>query len=272
MASIQRKIIHGRPYYYLVESRRVNGRPRPIVLEYLGSAETLLRRLRPPPAEATRARLAQFGGVAALYDLAQQLRLVELIDQFAPKRHQGPSLGQYMLVAAINRCLAPASKLQMPAWLASTPLPRWLGWTPKQFSSQRFWDNMELLGEPEIATISEALAQRLLETFRLDVASLVFDCTNFDTFIDTDNASQLPQRGHAKSKRRDLRIVGLSLLVSVDFHVPLLWRVYPGNQHDSVTFAQVLQELTERYRALARECESITLVFDKGNNSAGNQE
>src|SRR5258708_271092 len=40
MASIQRKIIHGRPYYYLVESRRVNGRPRPVVVQYLASRFT----------------------------------------------------------------------------------------------------------------------------------------------------------------------------------------------------------------------------------------
>ena len=129
-----------------------------------------------------------------------------------------------------------------------------------------------ILGEKQIAAISQALTLRLLETCQLDVNSLVFDCTNFDTFIDTENPSRLPQRGHAKSKRSDLRIVGLALLVSIDFHVPLLWKVYPGNQHDSVTFVQVLQELTQRYQALARDCQSITLVFDKGNNSARNQE
>jgi len=272
VASIQRKIIHGHPYYYLVESRRVHGRPRPVVVQYLGSADTLLQRLQHPHNEPTRARVSPFGGVAALYDLAQQLHLVELIDQHAPKRRQGPSLGQYMLVAALNRCVAPTSKRQMPAWLRGTPLPRWLGLTAQQFTAPRFWDNMELLAEKQIAAISEALVRRLLETFHLDVNSLIFDCTNFDTFIDTENPSQLPQRGHAKSKRNDLRIVGLALLVSVDFHVPLLWKVYPGNQHDSMTFAQVLQELTQRYQALVRHCQSITLIFDKGNNSAGNQE
>ena len=272
MEAPNRKSIPAPPYSSLVESRRINGRPRPVVLAYLGSANTLLQRLQQQHTEPTRARLSQFGGVAALYDLAQQLRLVELIDQHAPKRQQGPSLGQYMLVAAINRCLAPKSKLQMPAWLRGTPLPRWLGLSPEQFSAQRFWDNMQLLGEPQITALSEALAQRLIETFELDLSSLTFDCTNFDTFIDTETASELPQRGHAKSKRTDLRIVGLALLVSVDFHVPLLWKVYPGNQHDSLTFAQVLQELTRRYQALARQCQSITLVFDKGNNSAGNQE
>ena len=272
MASIQRKIIHGHPYYYLVESRRVKGRPRPIVVAYLGSADTLLKRLQQLPGAPTCARLSAFGGVAALYDLAQQLDLVALIDQHAPKRQQGPSLGQYMLVAAINRCLSPKSKLQMPEWLRGTPLPRWLGSSAEQFSAQRFWDNMELLGETEIAAVAEALTQRLIERYQIDLNSLAFDCTNFDTFIDTDNQAELPQRGHAKSKRTDLRIVGLALLVSVDFHVPLLWKVYPGNQHDSLTFAQVLLELTTRYQALARDCQSITLVFDKGNNSAANQE
>lgn len=259
-------------YQYLVESRRVNGRPRPVVVKYLGSADTLLQRLQQPRNEPTRARVSPFGGVAALYDLAQQLHLIELIDHHAPKRRQGPSLGQYMLVAAINRCLAPTSKRRTPAWLRGTALPRWLGHTAQQFSAPRFWDNMKLLGEKQIAAISEALAQRLLETFQLDGTGLIFDCTNFDTCIDTENPSQLPKRGHAKSKRNDLRIVGLALLVSVDFHVPLLWKVYPGNQHDSMTFAQVLQELTQRYQALARQCQSITLIFDKGNNSASNQE
>ena len=272
MASLQRKVIHGHPYYYLVESRRVNGRPRPIVLAYLGSADTLLQRLRQWDSQPARARLGHFGGVAALYDLAQQLRLVELIDQHAPKRKQGPSLGQYLLVAGINRCVAPTSKLQMPAWLRQTPLPRWLGLTPEQFSAQRFWDNMELLGETQIAALTEAISRRVIETANLDLSALAFDCTNFDTFIDTDTASELAQRGHAKSKRTDLRIVGLALLVSVDFHVPLLWQVYPGNQHDSLSFAQFLQQLTTRYLALARQCQSITLVFDKGNNSARNQE
>lgn len=271
VASIQRKIIHGRPYYYLVESRRINGRPRPVVIEYLGTPDALLQRLQNLPTEPQRARITELGGVAALYDLARQVKLIELIDEHVPKRRQGPSVGQYILVATINRCLAPTSKLRMPEWLASTPLPRWLGLQPKQFSSQRFWDNMELLGEAEIDVIGQALTRRLMDTFNLNPACLLFDCTNFDTFIDTENSSQLAQRGHAKSKRTDLRIVGLALLVTADFHIPLLWKVYPGNQHDSVTFSQVLKELTGRYQDLTRDCEDITMVFDKGNNSARNQ-
>ena len=65
VASIQRKIIHGRPYYYIVESRRVNGRPRPVVVQYLGTPDALLERLHNPQGQPLRARITQFGGVAA---------------------------------------------------------------------------------------------------------------------------------------------------------------------------------------------------------------
>ena len=45
MATIQSKKSKGHKYWYIVESRRVNGKPRPIVLAYLGKAEDLLERL-----------------------------------------------------------------------------------------------------------------------------------------------------------------------------------------------------------------------------------
>ncbi len=42
----QAKRTNGHKYWYIVESRRVNGKPRPIVLAYLGKANDLLRRLQ----------------------------------------------------------------------------------------------------------------------------------------------------------------------------------------------------------------------------------
>ena len=115
MASIQRKIIHGRPYYYLVESRRVNGRPRPVVLDYLGSPDTLLQRLQQPQSEPIRARLSQFGGAAALYDLAQQLQLIELIDTVRPEASAGPLPRPIHAGGGHQPLPGPTSKLQMPA-------------------------------------------------------------------------------------------------------------------------------------------------------------
>src|SRR5438132_14286830 len=83
----------------------------------------------------------------------------------------------------------------------------------QQLRSQRFWDAMNAVDEQAIRKIETALSQKLVEEFGIDVRCLCFDCTNFDTFIDSRTTSELAQRGHAKSKRTDLRVVGLALLV-----------------------------------------------------------
>ncbi len=47
MATLQKKRGRGHEYWYIVvQSRRINGKPKPIVLAYLGKAETLLEKLK----------------------------------------------------------------------------------------------------------------------------------------------------------------------------------------------------------------------------------
>lgn len=274
MASIQRHIVRGRAYYSVVESRRINGKPRPVIVQYLGSAEKVLNLVQAHQA-AQRPKevyVRTFGAVAALFALARELDLIGLIDAHLPKRAQGPSVGQYLVLAAINRCLAPTSKRGFWAWYHATALERLLPLRRVDLTSQRFWDHMSRVTPEALRSIETELARRVVDRFGIDLGCLVFDCTNFDTFVDTATPAQLPQRGHAKSKRTDLRIVGLALLVSTDFHVPLFSHLYAGNQPDARTFAQVLDALVERYHALATDLEDITLVFDKGNNAEATQQ
>jgi transposase len=273
MASIQRRMVRGRAYYSVVESRRIHGKPRPVIVQYLGTAEKVLALAQAAQA-AQRPRdglVRGFGAVAALFELARQLDLIGCIDAHLPKRAQGPSVGQYLVLAALNRCVAPTSQRGFWAWYQATALARLLPLRRTDLTSQRFWDHMARVTPEALKAIEADLARRVVERFGIDRGCLIFDCTNFDTFIDTATPAQLPQRGHAKSKRTDLRIIGLGLLVSTDFHVPLFSHLYAGNQPDAVTFAEVLDALVERYRALAQDLEDITLVFDKGNNSAANQ-
>ena len=238
----------------------------------LGTADTLFARLQQKQGEPIKARVQPFGFLAAAWGLAQKLQLVSLIDRHVPKRQQGASVGQYLVLAALNRLTSPNSKARMAQWYRKTPLQRWLPLSAKQLRSQRFWDAMNAVDESAIRKIEMQLSRQLVEDFGIDVRCLCFDCTNFDTFIDSRTTSELARRGHAKSKRTDLRVVGLALLVSTDFNIPLFSRVYPGNQPDSVTFGSVTQELIERYRVLAKNLEHVTLVFDKGNNSEENLE
>jgi len=272
MASLTAKVVHGHKYFQIITSRRINGKPRQVVLAHLGTADTLFARLQQKQGEPIKARVQPFGFLAAAWGLAQKLQLVSLIDRHVPKRQQGASVGQYLVLAALNRLTSPNSKARMAQWYRKTPLQRWLPLSAKQLRSQRFWDAMNAVDESAIRKIEMQLSRQLVEDFGIDVRCLCFDCTNFDTFIDSRTTSELARRGHAKSKRTDLREVGLALLVSTDFNIPLFSRVYPGNQPDSVTFGSVTQELIERYRVLAKNLEHVTLVFDKGNNSEENLE
>ena len=272
MATIQKKVSRGCTYWQIVESRRVNGKPRPIVLAHLGTAAGLLRRPQEGPGKPLKAKVMEFGALAALWRIAEELDVRGTVDRHVKKRAQGPTCGDYMLLASLNRCVAATSKSSFYDWYRRTVLQRLLPTSKRSLSSQRFWDHMSYLDAPTIAAIEDELAGRVIAHFKIDLRTLLFDATNFDTYIDTQTAGELAQRGHAKSKRKDLRILGLALLVSTDFHVPLLSQVYPGNRNDAATFGSITDSLVARYRRFAQECQEITLVFDGGNTSADNME
>src|SRR5438270_7403727 len=277
MVSIVKKLVRGKPYYYARECRRVDGKPKIVWQKYLGRADDIIAALTQPMTPRTaapeKAVITEFGAVLALYDVARRLRLVEHIDRHVPARRgpHGPSLGHYLLVAALNRCPDPRSKVEIAAWYQRTALRRLLDFRPEQLTSQRFWDQMDRLSPDTILAIERDLTAHLIREFALDVRRVLFDATNFFTFIDTFNERcTLAQRGHSKEGRAALRIVGRALLVTTGFHVPLCHHTYPGNQPDSPTFASLTEELVQRHRILATQVEDITLVFDKGNNSLEN--
>lgn len=271
MPSLTKKIIGGRPYYYLRECQRVDGKPKIIWQQYLGSPAELVQRLQHGGTPET-AVIREFGASSACLQVARQLDVAGAIDRAVPKRKsEGVSVGQYLLIAVLNRCVAPCSKTQLRAWYEQTVLPRLLGVRPKQLSSQRFWDNMDRIDEQAITRIGAELADIAVRQFGLDLRCLLFDATNFFTFVDSFNLrAKLPQRGHSKEGRDNLRLVGLALLVSADGDVPLFHHCYAGNQHDSTIFGTLIEQIGSQCRTLAGGLNDLTLVFDKGNNSKEN--
>ena len=126
-----------------------------------------------------------------------------------------------------------------------------------------------------LARIEEKLALAACARFGLDTSSVALDMTNFATFIDTGNArAPIAQRGKAKQKRADLRLVGLGLVVTRDGGVPLLSHAYPGNKPDVTQFPEMITTLAARHAALAaaagQDGTEMTVVFDAGQNSEAN--
>ncbi|MBU7008499.1 IS1634 family transposase [Phosphitispora fastidiosa] len=273
MATIIKKKIKNQIYYYLVESKRVNGKPKYTNQIYLGKAEDLadkfknIEELQKPQ----RAVAFSFAAETALLQLAERLDLVETINRHVGKRDQGVSVGEYILLATLNRAVASTSKSKMADWFDGTVLKRMFRLKKDQLSSQRFWDNMNLLQKEHIERIEAELTARMVKEFNVDLECLLYDATNFFTHIDTNNPCSLPQRGHCKAKRNDLRIVNLALMVSKGFHIPLFHETYSGNIPDAREFGLVITELIKRVDNIRDGSEKVTLVFDKVNNSLQNQ-
>jgi transposase len=274
MASIVGKRQSGQTYYYLVTSARVDGKPRIVSQQYLGSAAEVMARLAGTPAgEPVRTQHKTFGDLAAVWSMLERLDVVGAVDAVVPRRADAAaSVGTYIALATANRIVAPCSKLAFAEWWAGTAGPRLLKLPAAALDHHRFWKAMDRLGEPELRQIEARLGRALLKEFDLDLSALALDMTNFATFIDSANErAPLAQRGKAKQKRVDLRLVALALVVTRDGGVPLLSHAYPGDRPDVTQFGVVIDELIARYRELTDGVESLTVVYDAGQNSIANQ-
>jgi transposase len=256
-----------------VESARVDGQPRIVSQQYLGTAEEVLARLSgTATGEPARSQHKQFGDLAAVWSMLERLDVAGVIDQVVPRyANAAASVGTYLALATANRIVDPCSKRGFGDWWATTAGPRWVKLPQAALDHRRFWDAMDRLGEGDLRRIETALGRRMVGEFGLDLSGLVLDMTNFATFIDsTNDRAPIAQRGKAKQKRSDLRLVGLALVVTRDGGVPLVWHAYPGDRPDVTQFSAVIDELVGRYRDLSEHVESLTVVYDAGQNSADN--
>ena len=191
------------------------------------------------------------GDVGALLWVAEQLDVIKLIDQAcglaAPRG--GPSVGEMVLAVAVQRACAPAAKCHLAAFLESC-VPRVSCLPPSTFTGQAFHRLAAQVTDEHLEKAQIEIARSVIRRFEVSTDVLAFDTTNFDTYIATTTAGKLARRGHAKSKRSDLRVVGLATLVSETGHVPLLHRTYPGNGSDQTVLGECLEALEKLHEAL----------------------
>ncbi len=276
MASIQSRTSRGHKYWSIVESRRINGKPRTVILEYLGTPETLLKRLQEE--HSVSLKTYSHGAVRALLQCAEELDVINIINRHIPVNklgaiqiRDGINPGTSFLLAAIGRACHPTSKMAWSEWSKETSLEYCLRASFKKIDSQHFWEQMDALPAEAIPLIEEELVANIVKQYQIKPDCLFFDTTNFFTFIDSTNTNcDIPKRGKNKQKRYDLRQIGMALLVTRKEQFPLFHTVYEGNKADANVFKSEIAQMLARLRNLFAEVSDVTLVFDKGNNSKEN--
>ena len=271
MATIRKQKVGKYTYWQIVESRRVNGKPRPFVLAHLGTAEQLLYKLKEGPLKK-KIRSASHGAVHLFYKTATELDLVNIFTKnFTQQNRDGLKTGQSLLLAALHRAINPGSKRAFASWAKQTTLPELAKFNPKKLDSQHFWDQMDTVTDQQLEAVEMQITLKLKEKGLLTPKLLFYDLTNFYTYIDSANEkSELVKRGQNKQKRNDLRQFGLAQIVTKDFLLPVFSSVYAGNKTDKELFITQLTRLRKKLAELSITVEEVTLVFDKGSNTKGN--
>src|SRR5437016_5145926 len=283
MASLVAKKKGKQLYYYVVESARVDGKPRIVHQAYLGTAEKVAAlvkdRTSPVPLSAAS---RDFGLPGALWLAAEQTGLFGVLEALWPASGSGLSPARYLLLAAIHRICQPGPKTEVADWYGKTILHSVWRISPKHFTSQAFWDAFEKILPEHLDPLAtgdddplDRAQLRLLDLWKgkqmVSRRLLAYDTTNFYTYIASNNTrNDLAQRGHNKQGRHNLRQVGLSYVLDGENGLSLCHHVYRGNVADGEEFSTSLARILGMLDRCQIARDTVTLVFDKGSAALAN--
>ncbi|MGV8147135.1 MAG: IS1634 family transposase [Alkaliphilus sp.] len=271
MASLQKRKVKGNYYWYIVESKRINGKPRPITIAYLGSVEKILEMVQ-NGGNNREFKSYLHGSVWALWNIAKKNNILEILNEvFSSGKRAGLSKGETILLAAIYRVVHPGSKNEFSKWASTTTLPVLANFNEEKVTSQHFWDQMNGITEEMLSKVEDRITKTILAEYNICPEKLALDYTNYFTYIDSNNKSTLTKRGHNKQKRTDLRQFSLALLTTKEMSIPLCSHVYEGNVNDVSVFPKYLEEIKNRFPFYG-DISKITLIYDKGSVSKKNLE
>lgn len=263
MAHIAKKVKKGRTYYYIREVARVHGKPKVVNQIYLGSIERIVgMAMGREKGDLKRIEVQEFGSLFLANHVEKHVNVAGIIDSVLPAgpRDKGPTLGEYFLYAIFNRMIKPRSKMGLAGWYNNFAVHQVRPVDTSALTSQRFWEKWDRVDQQSIEEISHRFFNKVSELENIESDCFLFDTTNYFTFMDS------------KHGKHWLRQIGLALLVSRGSQVPLFYREFEGNCHDSKLFNRLLQEILDTLQRLNREGKELTVVTDKGMNSEDNME
>jgi len=270
MASLYKQKVNGTDYWYIREMARVNGKPKAISTIYLGTVANIIRMATEHNEPLTKIKSSSFGSLWLADQIERSFGLVEIVDGIVKNSAKDkPSVGEYFLFTVLNRMVDAVSKDALPGWFAKTAI---------QFirpiedmntlDSRHFWRTWEKVDEEKLRMIAAAFFRKVGDFLPSASECVLFDTTNFYTFLDSKTDSELAKRGKNKQGRDWLRQIGLALLVDRGSKLPLFYQEYEGNCHDSKLFGRIMGDILAAMRFHGRE--EITIVVDKGMNAQDN--
>lgn len=192
-------------------------------------------------------------GYAVILKIYHELGLDRFLSKKARNETFEYNTNSIMTLLAITRILQPSSKKR--------------AYEHKDMFFERFdfelydvyraLSHFSKIGEECQRFISDQISTK----FGRDTSLMYFDVTNFH--FEIDNIDDLRKRGKEKNNRPD-PIVQMGLAMDAD-GIPLYYKLFPGNTHDSKTFIPVFRDICVRFNP-----GRVIAVADMGCTSSDN--
>ena len=266
MASLQKRITKGHEYWYLSESKRVNGKVK-TTNTYIGNKKALEKFLL---AEDFNIKSYSHGDSCAILKIVKKLDIEDIFDEIFPHKIKNKiKRSTAFIIISIQRICCPDSKNALADWYKSTTLLNTFGIKPDILSSDFCWQQMDGITEEELMSCEDAITKKIFELYELKLDKIALDYTNYFTYIDSLNKkSTLAQRGKNKQRRNDLRQFSLAVVTAKELPIPLYSHSYNGNHNDQTEFETYMNMLKNRIPNYSEE--DLTFIFDGGSVNKDN--
>jgi transposase len=257
-----------RTYLQLVQSRRVNGKPRQVLLVNLGRVDgddgkEKIDKLTQALVEAST-RLAlfdagrdlqadwskEYGPVLIFKRLWEELGFKKVLGAEFEDVQTQFDLREAIFNMVLNRLTQPSSKRQLNLWEEDI-------YSVQPFSLQHYYRAMDYLIEHK-DKMEEGIFYQMKDLLNQEVDMVLFDTTSLVYFGEGDEAEKLLERGFSKDRRSDLKQIIVGVLMSKE-GIPLGHEVFAGNTNDVTCFRHIIDKVKDRF-----QIGKVILVGDRG--------
>jgi hypothetical protein len=277
----------GFEYLQMVESHRVNGKPRQTVLATLGRLDALketgeLERLLRSGARLTETGMLLSGvengetttidakriGPPLLFErLWRDSSCRSVIEHLLADRKFEFPVERAVFLTVLHRIMDPGSDRAAEKWRSAYSIAgmdaidlhhlyRAMAWLGEELADQQ---GSGLVPRTNKDLIEEQLFAKRRSLFN-DVGLAIFDTTSL--YFEGDGGTTLGRHGHSKDSRPDLHQMVLGVVID-ETGRPICSEMWPGNTADVTTLIPVVTRLRERF-LLNRVC----VIADRGMVSA----
>ena len=265
MAHLYKKLKKGHEYFYIRETQRVYGKPTTINQVYLGTADKVEAALGKGGFSPK-----EFGSVFALNELDQAVDLAGMINEILPpkKRVRGPSLGELVFYAALNRAIAPTSKRQLANWYETTDIQRIRPLRLESLNSQNFWNHWDRISDSDLEKIKTAFFKKIHTLLPVQKHRLIIEAADISAPPKPSVFAGMPQPDQEfLAEHLAQQKLGLALITEWSQGIPFYYQSFSGGVPVK-GFYDHMEHLLSKVSNLGVAIEDVTLLVNQEMDAA----